>query len=68
MNRAVLTKGGVVMAKDHQVCMEKLQEKLVMTISVPYLFGIPQSWDDISEAISSGGGLIDRVSKKWMLY
>ena len=67
VNKAVLTKGGVVTMKDHQVSVDMLEEKLVMSIQVPYLFGVPQEWDFISEAISTGGGLIDRVSKKWML-
>jgi len=67
VNKAVLTKGGVVTMKDHRVSVDMLEEKLVMSIQVPYLFGVPQEWDFISEAISTGGGLIDRVSKKWML-
>uniref|UniRef100_A0A7S2WX58 DUF7811 domain-containing protein n=1 Tax=Chloropicon primus TaxID=1764295 RepID=A0A7S2WX58_9CHLO len=68
VNRAVLTKGGVVTMKNHHVSMEKMEEKLTMSIQVPFLFGVPQEWDAISEAISTGGGLIDRVSQKWLLY
>ena len=48
--------------------MENLQEKLTMTVKVPFLFGVPQEWDAISDAISEGGGLIDRESMKWVLY
>ena len=68
VNKAVLTKGGVVTMKNHQVSMDSLGENLTMSIQVPFLFGVPQEWDAISEAISTGGGLIDRVSKKWVLY
>ena len=68
VNRAVLTKGGVVTMKSHQVSVEKMEEKLTMSIQVPFLFGVPQEWDAISDAITCGGGLIDRVSQKWLLY
>jgi hypothetical protein len=68
VNRAVITKGGVVTLKNHQVCMENLQEKLTLHVKVPFLFGVPQTWDSISEAISAGGGLIDREQMKWVLY
>ena len=54
--------------KNHQVSLDSLGENLTMSIQVPFLFGVPQEWDAISEAISTGGGLIDRVSKKWVLY
>jgi len=68
VNRAVLTKGGVVTLKNHHVCMENLQEKLTLHVQVPFLFGVPQTWDAISDAISAGGGLIDREQMKWVLY
>ena len=68
VNKAVLTKGGVVTMKNHKVSMESMGESLTMSIQVPYLFGVPQEWDAISEAINSGGGFIDSVSKKWLLH
>ena len=47
VNEAVLSKGGVVTDSSSSMSTDSLHEKLVMTVQVPYLFGVPQEWDAI---------------------
>lgn len=42
-----------------------LQEKLTMTVAVPYLWGVPPAAERLHLAVRSGGGIVDKVSWQW---
>lgn len=61
----VLNRGGEVLMREHKV--KGVHEKLVMSVMVPFLFGVPAELDTLREAIDMGGGYVDRISKEWRL-
>ncbi|CAH9114338.1 unnamed protein product [Cuscuta epithymum] len=61
----VLEQGGEV------VCAEKgsndggLNERLTMTVSVPFLWGVPPASETLRVAIRIGGGIVEKVYWRW---
>ncbi|KAH7283723.1 hypothetical protein KP509_34G020800 [Ceratopteris richardii] len=64
---AVLEQGGEVMlaAKDSH---GGLQEKLVMKVAVPLLWGVPPATESLNYAIRCGGGIVDKISFQWQFF
>ena len=42
-----------------------VHERLRLTVAIPFLFGVPPEAEALSEAIASGGGIIDSVQHSW---
>jgi hypothetical protein len=42
-----------------------LHERLVMTLNVPYLWGVPPQLDSLKHAIRSGGGIVEKMYRQW---
>jgi hypothetical protein len=38
-----------------------------MNIALPFLFGVPPQYEKLKRGIRSGGGIIDRVYREWLL-
>ncbi|GAQ86650.1 hypothetical protein KFL_003020100 [Klebsormidium nitens] len=43
-----------------------LHERLVMTVHVPMLWGVPPQLDSLRHAIRSGGGIVEKMYRQWM--
>jgi hypothetical protein len=61
----VLSAGGEVWQRDTQLA--GLGERLVMTVALPYLWGLPPAFDALRDSIIQGGGIVHKVSKQWQL-
>ena len=42
-----------------------LQEKLKMSVAVPYLWGVPPTAERLHLAVKTGGGIVDKVYWQW---
>ncbi|KAG2274216.1 hypothetical protein Bca52824_056771 [Brassica carinata] len=42
-----------------------LQEKLTMTVAVPYLWGVPPTAERLHRAVQIGEGIVDKVYRQW---
>lgn len=62
----VLDRGGEIVFQQH--LMLNHSRRLQMTVSVPYLFGIPPELETLKTAIELGGGLLHRVYGQWYFY
>jgi hypothetical protein len=62
----VLSHGGEIYERDTQLA-GGLSEQLVMTVALPYLWGLPPAFDTLSAAILHGGGIVHKISKQWRL-
>ena len=45
-----------------------VHECLHMTVAIPLLFGVPPEYERLKAGIKSGGGIIDRVTREWVIY
>ncbi|GBF94704.1 D-tagatose-1,6-bisphosphate aldolase subunit [Raphidocelis subcapitata] len=63
----VLSRGGEVLLQERQV-RSGVHEVLRLTVCVPFLWGVPPELDALSNAIVQGGGILDKVSKRWDIY
>ncbi|CAH2058979.1 unnamed protein product [Thlaspi arvense] len=60
----VLEYGGEVVAAEKE-SKGGLQEKLTMTVAVPYLWGVPPAAERLHLAVRTGGGIVDKVYWQW---
>lgn len=60
----VLEYGGEVVATEKE-SKGGLQEKLTMTVVVPYLWGVPPAAERLHLAVRTGGGIVDKVYWQW---
>ncbi|KAG2309209.1 hypothetical protein Bca4012_081868 [Brassica carinata] len=60
----VLEYGGEVVAAEKE-SKGGLQEKLTMTVAVPYLWGVPPTAERLHRAVQTGGGIVDKVYWQW---
>lgn len=63
----VLSCGGEVWHRDSVPRAGCLENRLEMTVALPYLWGVPPAFDTLSEAIHMGGGVIHKITKQWQL-
>lgn len=45
-----------------------LNEKLLMTVAVPFLWGVPPAVDSLNYAIRCGGGIVEKISREWEFF
>lgn len=64
---AVLGRGGEVVESE-KLTKNGAEESLVMTVSVPLLFGVPPEMDTLRSAIEVGGGFLHRMYGEWYIY
>ncbi|BDA48733.1 hypothetical protein COCOBI_12-4150 [Coccomyxa sp. Obi] len=64
---AVLRRGGSVMLH-HVETRSGIHEILKMTVAIPLLYGIPPEHEYLRSAISSGGGIVEKMSRQWHMY
>ncbi|EIE27571.1 hypothetical protein COCSUDRAFT_52208 [Coccomyxa subellipsoidea C-169] len=64
---AVLRRGGSVMLH-HVETKSGVHEVLKMTVAIPLLYGIPPEYEYLRSAISSGGGIVEKMSRQWHMY
>eukprot|EP00897_Mesotaenium_endlicherianum_P000528 jgi/Mesen1/10476/ME000083S09980 len=57
--------GGEVMVAEKVVNTGSLNEKLRLSVALPLLWGVPPALDSLSQAIRSGGGIVDKVYSQW---
>ncbi|CAN8284964.1 unnamed protein product [Cochlearia groenlandica] len=60
----VLEHGGEIVATETE-SKSGLQEKLTMTVAVPYLWGVPPAAERLHLAVKTGGGIVDKVYWQW---
>ncbi|KAF3563486.1 hypothetical protein DY000_02019343, partial [Brassica cretica] len=60
----VLEYGGEVVAAEKE-SKGGLQEKLTMTVAVPYLWGVPPTAEKLHRAVQIGEGIVDKVYWQW---
>lgn len=60
----VLEHGGEIVATETE-STSGLQEKLTMTVAVPYLWGVPPAAERLHLAVRTGGGIVDKVYWQW---
>ncbi|XP_010516922.1 PREDICTED: uncharacterized protein LOC104792472 isoform X2 [Camelina sativa] len=60
----VLEHGGEIVATEKE-STSGLQEKLTMTVAVPYLWGVPPAAERLHLAVRTGGGIVDKVYWQW---
>ncbi|KAL0751943.1 hypothetical protein Bca101_033946 [Brassica carinata] len=60
----VLEYGGEVVAAEKE-SKGGLQEKLTMTVAVPYLWGVPPTAERLHRAVQIGEGIVDKVYRQW---
>lgn len=60
----VLEYGGEVVAAEKE-SKGGLQEKLKMSVAVPYLWGVPPTAERLHLAVRTGGGIVDKVYWQW---
>ncbi|XP_033146367.1 uncharacterized protein LOC103865566 isoform X4 [Brassica rapa] len=60
----VLEYGGEVVAAEKE-SKGGLQEKLKMSVAVPYLWGVPPTAERLHLAVKTGGGIVDKVYWQW---
>ncbi|KFK36565.1 hypothetical protein AALP_AA4G140200 [Arabis alpina] len=60
----VLEHGGEIVAAETE-SKGGLQEKLTMTVAVPYLWGVPPASERLHLAVRTGGGIVDKVYWQW---
>ena len=57
----------VVLTSPNLVCpCSGLSESLKMTVSIPFLWGIPPEHEVLSSAVRNGGGIVDKVYRQWL--
>ncbi|KAF2536401.1 hypothetical protein F2Q68_00022978 [Brassica cretica] len=61
----VLEYGGEVVAAEKE-SKGGLQEKLTMTVAVPYLWGVPPTAERLHRAVQIGEGIVDKVYQQWV--
>ncbi|EOA27685.1 hypothetical protein CARUB_v10023837mg, partial [Capsella rubella] len=60
----VLEHGGEIVATEKE-STSGLQEKLTMTVAVPYLWGVPPAAERLHLAVRTGGGIVDKIYWQW---
>lgn len=64
---SVLSRGGEVLVRQHDVSPEALASRLAMRVAVPLLFGVPEEWVALRETIESAGGIVHHVQRSWLI-
>ncbi|CAL5223701.1 g6255 [Coccomyxa viridis] len=64
---AVLSRGGKIVVNQIEL-KSGLHEFLKMTVAIPLLNGIPPQHEYLRSAISSGGGIVERMYRQWQMY
>ncbi|KAK9815897.1 hypothetical protein WJX72_011570 [[Myrmecia] bisecta] len=60
----VLQRGGEIMLRECEP-RSSLHETLKMTVAIPLLWGVPPEHETLSNAIVSGGGIVEKVWLQW---
>ncbi|KAL3676324.1 hypothetical protein R1sor_026272 [Riccia sorocarpa] len=63
----VLELGGEVVVAEKETS-GGLHEKLIMTVAMPALWGVPPAVDKLNVAIRTGGGIVEKVYRKWEFF
>ncbi|KAG6543653.1 hypothetical protein Mapa_014836 [Marchantia paleacea] len=63
----VLELGGEVLVAEKETS-GGLHEKLIMTVAMPALWGVPPAVDKLNYAIRTGGGIVEKTYKKWEFF
>eukprot|EP00877_Chromochloris_zofingiensis_P010019 jgi/Chrzof1/5270/Cz15g20060.t1 len=63
----VLSRGGEILEQERQL-KSGIQPRVVLTVCIPFLWGVPPELEALSAAIVSGGGIVDKVYKQWGMY
>nr|CAB3501987.1 unnamed protein product [Digitaria exilis] len=63
----VLEHGGEVVTAE-KASNDGLQEKLIMSVAVPLLWGVPPASETLHVAVRSGGGIVDKIYWQWDLF
>eukprot|EP00246_Nothoceros_aenigmaticus_P009559 TRINITY_DN2515_c0_g1_i1.p1 TRINITY_DN2515_c0_g1~~TRINITY_DN2515_c0_g1_i1.p1 ORF type:complete len:110 (+),score=18.76 TRINITY_DN2515_c0_g1_i1:243-572(+) len=63
----VLEQGGEVVVAERET-KGGVHEKLTMTVAMPLLWGVPPAVDTLRYAIRSGGGIVEKVYRKWEFF
>lgn len=45
-----------------------MSERLMMTVAVPFLWGVPPELETVCNAVVMGGGIVEKVSQEWGIY
>ena len=45
-----------------------MHECLHMTVAIPLLWGVPPEYERLEAGIKTGGGIIERVVRQWVIY
>lgn len=64
---AVLHRGGEILEAE-KLRKDGAEERLVMTVAIPLLFGIPPEMDTLKSAIEVGGGFLHKIYGEWYIY
>jgi hypothetical protein len=64
---SVRARGGEVLVRESSALPERLASRLAMRVAVPLLFGVPEEWPALREAIESAGGIVHQVQRSWLM-
>jgi len=64
---AVRTHRGEILVEERQL-KSGLHEVLKLTVAIPLLWGVPPTFETLSSAIQTGGGIVHRVYHQWNVY
>lgn len=39
-----------------------------MTVAIPLLWGVPPEYERLKAGIKTGGGIIDKIERQWVIY
>lgn len=60
-------RGGEVFVRERRVALSGVHEYLHMTVAIPLLFGVPPEYERLKKGIKTGGGIIEKVYREWLL-
>lgn len=63
----VLARGGEVF-ETQRLLKSGVHEALVMTVAIPLLWGVPPEYERLKAGIKTGGGIIDKIERQWVIY
>ncbi|CAK0740187.1 hypothetical protein CVIRNUC_001231 [Coccomyxa viridis] len=64
---AVLSCGGKIVLNQIEL-KSGIHEILKMTVAIPLLNGVPPQHEYLRSAISSGGGIVEKMYRQWQMY
>jgi hypothetical protein len=67
VEHTVLLKGGEVVNHERAV-KSGLMESLRMSVAIPGFWGIPPEVDTLSNAVKQGGGIVDKVYRRFLFH